>query len=402
MVDVTERKRLEEMHLQAQKLESLGTLTGGIAHDFNNILAAIQGNADLAAEDVGHNSAAAESLGEIRKASARASELVRRIMGFARPRKPEQRTVELSAVVGEVLNLLRSTLPAGIALPCKFAPGTPRVLADAGQVHEAIVNLTTNAAHAIGQMPGSIEYRLEPLQADQNLTQSIPGLAPGRYARLTVTDSGCGMDDQTLSRIFDAFYTTKPVSQGTGLGLSMVHGIMKSHGGVVTVESSPGKGSSFHLYFPASGARPEQEEEEGALAHSRVKAGKRVLYVDDEEALVSLANRMLSRLGHSISGFTDPKQALVAFQAHAQDFDLVISDLSMPHMSGLDFAREVQALRPEIPVLMTSGNIGEKEQASARAACIRELLLKPVTMDELGGALDRLFGGAELNAKPSA
>ena len=388
--DITERKRLEETHLQAQKLESLGTLAGGIAHDFNNILAAIRGNVDLAAEDVGPDHAAAESLEEIKKAAARASELVRRIMAFGRPKEARQQVVDLGAVVREVLKLLRSTLPAGISLKTNFAKDTPHVLADAGQIHEAIVNLTTNAAHAIGPRAGLIEYRLEPVQVGEKLAQSIPGLEPGRYARLTVSDSGCGMDAATLERIFDAFYTTKPQGEGTGLGLSMVHGTMKSHGGAVTVESTPGAGSTFALYFPAAKEKVIKEEE-GAPAQSLPSPGKRVLYVDDEEALVFLADRVLSRLGHSISGFTDPREALAAFRARPQEFDIVVTDLSMPHMSGFELAHEVLALRPGVPVLMTSGYIRAEDEHLARAAGIRELVLKPVTMDELGRMLDRLF-----------
>ena len=250
--DITEQRRLEELHLQAQKLESLGTLAGGIAHDFNNILAAIRGNADLAAEDVGPDHVAAESLEEIKKASTRAHELVRRIMVFGRPKEIQKAMVDLGAVVGEVLKLLRSTIPTSIALNTTFIPDTPQLFADEGQIHEAIVNLTTNAVHAIGAHTGTIEYRLEPVQVDGKLAQDIPGLKSGRYVRLTVKDSGCGMDAGTMARIFDAFYTTKAAGEGTGLGLSMVHGTMKSHDGAVTVESTPGEGSNFHLYFPVA------------------------------------------------------------------------------------------------------------------------------------------------------
>ena len=390
MLDVTERKRLEQMHLQAQKLESLGTLAGGIAHDFNNILAAIRGNADLAAADVGPDHVAAESLAEIGKASTRASELVRRIMAFGRPREAQQEVVDLGDVVGEVLKLLRSTLPAGIALIKEFAPDTPRALADEGQIHEAIVNLTTNAAYAIGPRAGSIAYRLEPVQVGERLARSIPGIEEGRYARLTVSDSGCGMDAATLERIFDAFYTTKPVGEGTGLGLSMVHGIMRSQGGAVTVESVPGKGSRFALYFPAA-AEETVKEDESAPARILLSAGQRVLYVDDEEALVFLADRVLSRLGYQISSFTDPEEALEALRAHPQEFDVVVTDLSMPHMSGFELAREVLALRPGMPVLLITGYIRAEDEDRARAAGIGEIILKPATMDELGRVLDRLI-----------
>lgn len=400
MLDVTERKRLEALHLQAQKLESLGTLSGGIAHDFNNILTAIRGNADLAAADTGPDHIAAQSLEEIRKAGARASELVRRIMAFGRPRESQRKTVDLSVVVGEVLRLLRSTLPAGISLRSAFAEDTPKVFADAGQIHEAIVNLTTNAAYAIGPNAGSIEYRLEPVDVSEEHARSVPGLKQGRHARLTVADSGCGMDAGTLERIFDAFYTTKPVGEGTGLGLSMVHGTMKSHGGAVTVKSAPGTGSTFALYFPAAGHGAPQEES-CAAAQTPRSAGQRVLYLDDEEALVLLASRALSRLGHQVSGFTDPLVALETFRSRPQDFDVVVTDLSMPHMSGSEFAGEVLAIRPGMPVLMMTGHLDVGDESDVRTIGIRKVILKPATIDELGAALDGLLRANELNAEPS-
>ena len=388
--DTTERKRLEQVHLRAQKLESLGTLAGGIAHDFNNILAAIRGNADLAAEDVGHDHIASGSLEEIRKASTRARELVRRIMAFGRPQEARPVVVDLAAVVDEVLKLLRSTLPAGITLRQSFAGDMPQVLADAGQVHEAIVNLTTNAAYAIGPRAGSIEYRLALLEA----APAGGGAAPQRYVRLTVADSGSGMDAATQERIFDVFYTTKPVGEGTGLGLSMVHGIMKSHGGSVSVESAPGKGTRIHLDFPVAPALAQGEAQQAVVppvAADLLLPGQRVLYVDDEEALVFLGTRVLSRLGHSIVGFTDPAAALAAFRAHPQDFDLVVTDLAMPSMSGFDLARAVLALRPQLPVLMTSGYVRAEDEATAREIGIREVMLKPVTVAELGRVLGRMF-----------
>ena len=388
MLDATERKRLEEVHLRAQKLESLGTLAGGIAHDFNNILAAIRGNADVAARDVGADHAAAESLEEIRKAGVRASELVRRIMAFGRPTETRHELVDLGAVVDEVLKLLRATLPVGISLKKEFVRDAPQVLADAGQIHEVIVNLTTNAAYAIGAHAGAIIYRLEPVQVGAALARTVPGVQEGSYARLTVSDDGCGMDAAVLERIFDAFYTTKPSGEGTGLGLSMVHGVMRSHRGAVTVESAAGKGSSFALYFPAAEADAARPDVRIPVANAP-RAAQRVLFVDDEEALVFLARRVLTRLGHSVAGFTDPEQALEAFRAHPQDFDVVVTDLSMPHMSGFALAREVLAERPGMPVLMTTGYLRAEDEERARAAGIREVVLKPVTMDELGQVIDR-------------
>jgi len=387
--DITERKRLENLHLQAQKLESLGTLAGGIAHDFNNVLAAILGNVQLAAQDVGPGHTAAQSLEEIRKASVRASELVRRILAFARPRDSRMTAVDLHAVVQEALNLLRSTLPAGISLTKSFSDDVPAVLADAGQVHEAVVNLTTNAAYAIGAH-GTIDYQLESIELSEGAAADTRRLRPGRYARLTVTDNGRGMDKTQIEHIFDAFYTTKPLGEGTGLGLSMVHSIMAGHDGAVTVRSTPGKGSSFSLYFPVA-QEDEVRNAPEAQATYRGSPPLRVLYVDDEEALVSLARRLFSRFGHVFSGFCDPQAALEHFRSSPMDFDVVVTDFAMPKLSGFDLARSIRELRPELPVLMTSGYLSAEDEARARQLGIREIIAKPAGADEIARALARLF-----------
>ncbi|MBP8273185.1 MAG: PAS domain S-box protein [Acidobacteria bacterium] len=380
--DITERKRLEETHLQAQKLESLGTLAGGIAHDFNNILAAIRGNADLAADLIGAEHAASEGLAEIRKATARASDLVRRIMVFGKPTETCHEPIDLGVVIDEVLRLLRSTLPAGIVLRTEFTSDAPLVLADAGQVHEVIVNLTTNAAHAIGSRSGEVTFRIEPVTLTDEHAAAIPGLRAGLYARLIVRDTGAGMNADMLEHIFDAFYTTKPVGEGTGLGLSVVHGIMKSHGGAVTVESVLGQGSAFTLYFRATdrieGTPPSAPEPPRALP-----VGQRVLFLDDESSLVFVADRMLSRQGHHVSGFTEPQAALAAFRADPNAFDVIVTDLSMPAMSGFDLATAAHALRPDIPVVMTTGWLRAEDELKARQAGIAELVMKPVSMSDL-------------------
>ena len=388
-IDISERKRLEEARLSSQKLESLGTLAGGIAHDFNNILAAIIGNAYLAAKDVGVGHAALGSLCEIEKAGARGKELVRRIMAFGRPQKPRRETADLTAVVEEVLKLLRPTLPAGLALVTHFSRGVPQIMADAAQVHEVLVNLTTNAAHAIGPQVGEIDYVLEESELGADEAARL-NLSPGRYVRLTVKDSGCGMDEATQSRIFDVFYTTKSVGEGSGLGLSVVYGIMHSHRGTITVESAPAKGSSFHLYFPAT-SEPSKPETKRPAAGAVLSAGKRIMYVDDEEALVFLGKRVLQQLGHEFWGFTSPQSALEAFRAHPEDYDVAITDLAMPQMSGVDLTRQLLAIRKDLPILMTSGHISAQAEASAREAGVRGFLLKPASIEELSELIDGLF-----------
>ena len=390
LMDVTERKRLEDAHLQAQKLESLGTLAGGIAHDFNNILGAIRGNVELANELVGPHHPAQDGLSGIRTAATRASELVRRIMVFGSPREARHEAVDLGLVIDEVLRLLRSTLSAGIQLRTACAGDTPRVVADAGQVHEVIVNLTTNAAYAIGGETGTIDYRLEPVAIGEQQVGAPSGLKPGRYVRLTVSDTGCGIDPSRIERIFDAFYTTKPVGEGAGLGLSMVHGIMKSHGGAVTAESAIGRGASFSVYFRAADVAAATTAPARVESHGET-VGRRVLFVDDEEALALVAQRMLERIGHTVTACTDPNAALAHFRNHPDDFDVLVTDLSMPGLSGFELSRAVLALRPRLPIVLTTGWVRGQDEAAARDVGIRELVLKPLSMGELNQVIDQLF-----------
>jgi PAS domain S-box-containing protein len=386
--NVTARKRAEEFQLRSQKLEALGTLAGGIAHDFNNILLAIGGNTKLAIADLPRDHAAQRSLGEISKATDRAADLVRRILSFSRPQEQKRETFHLQPVVEEALHLLRATLPAMIEIRTQFEVDVPAVVADSTQVHQIIVNLATNAADAIGPRRGLIELRLDAVNP-----ADVPGpradLPAGRCARLSVSDSGCGMERAVLERIFDPFFTTKPAGVGTGLGLSVVHGIMKSRGGAVTVYSEPGKGTTFRLYFPAAEAAADAaRREQRKVAHGK---GEHVLYVDDDEALVILATRVLERLGYKVTGHTDATKALQDFRGRADDFDVVVTDLSMPGISGFELARELLAIRSDVPILMTSGYVQPEDRTTALQMGIRDVILKPDTVEDLGEALERLF-----------
>ncbi len=385
--DITERKRVEEKAARAQKLEALGTLAGGIAHDFNNILVAISGNAKLARAEVPADHPAQASLAEIAKASARAADLVRRIVAFSRTEERKREVQSLAPVIDEVLQLLRATLPARIDLRSEPLPGAPSARVDASEIHEILVNLINNSAHAIGTGAGTITVGLSLAEFGRDAALVNHELGPGRYCRLTVKDDGAGMDAATRARIFDPFFTTKG-SEGTGLGLSLVHGTMRAHGGGISVYSEPGRGTMFHLYFPAAEADAPAAAS-GARRAASPAAGERVLYVDDDEALVFLAGRMLGGLGYRVTGFISPRAALAAFEAAPEAFDIVVTDLSMPQISGSDFARAVLAIRPEIPVLMTSGYVRPEDADAARALGIRELIAKPDTVEELGDAIDR-------------
>jgi len=388
--NVTGRVQGDEYQLRNQKLEALGTLAGGIAHDFNNILVAIAGNAKLAIDDLSPTHPALRSLLEIDKAARRATDLVARILSFSRPGEARREALALPPVLDEVMRLVRATIPATIEIRSQFDAATPPVLADAAQIHQVVVNLVTNAGHAIGARAGTIDVTLEPVRVgSDDAATAASDLRPGRYARLTVRDDGCGMSAQTRARIFDPFFTTKAVDVGTGLGLSVVHGIVHAHGGAIIVESEPGRGAAFHLYFPATAAVPVTAAARAAGAAPA--RGARILYVDDEEPLVFLAERMLKRLGYVVVGCTSPHEAVEQFRAMPAAFDVVVTDLAMPGMNGFEFARAVLALRRDVPVIMTTGYAQARDHAEAANVGVVALVNKPSTVDELCNLIARVI-----------
>jgi PAS domain S-box-containing protein len=381
-----QRRRLELQLHQAQRLQSLGTLAGGIAHDFNNVLTAINGYADLAISEQGRPEVILESLQEIRKAGRRASDLVRQILMFSRKEEPIRRPLALTPVLDEAIKMLRATTPAAIQIQTRVAADTPHVLADATQLHQVLTNIGVNAAQAIGGASGTIDVTAEAAVVDENAPPELADLPSGRYARLTVRDSGSGMDAATLARAFEPFFTTKPAHQGTGLGLSVVHGIMTAHQGAVTVESEVGKGTAFHLYFPAVEPAPApMPTSEAPAAHE----GGHILYVDDDEALVFLARRSLTKLGYRVTAFTDPVQALQAFRTRVDEFDILVTDTSMPGLSGPDLIKEARTLRAHLPVVLLSGYMRPDDAEKARRLGITNVLLKPHTAGDLAEVLHR-------------
>jgi PAS domain S-box-containing protein len=392
VVDVTARHQSEESLRRTQRMEALGSLAAGIAHDFNNILMAIAGNARLAQDELPAAHPVRENLHEIQRASARATDLVRSVLLFSRAEEPQRRIVQLAPLIEEALALVRPTTPAMIRFRTHFAAAPP-VNIDPSQLHQVVVNLVTNSVHAIGREParheGRIDLALEAIDAGDDAER--PGgqaLRNGRYVRLTVRDNGCGMDQAALSRIFDPFFTTKPAGQGTGLGMSVVHGIVRNHDGAITVESQPGMGTSVQIYLPA--ARAEDAEHPAAAEEPpRGLEGKRVLYLDDEQPLVTLAARYLRKRGHAVEGFVNPQEAVRAFAAHPDRYDVVVTDMSMPSMSGFDVARAMLDVRPDISILMMSGYVRPEDRDAAIATGVKELMLKPSTIEELADAIDR-------------
>ncbi len=403
--DLTAKKREEarrsELELQlreSHKMQAVGTMAGGIAHDFNNILHAILGNVELARADTPPDSPAYESLLEIEKAGRRARDLVRQILTFSRDEAPQRALVSLAEVAREAQRLLRVTLPPNIELVLREAADLPAVLADATQVEQALLNLCTNAVHAIGDHNGCIQVDITPVQPDQHLRTRLR-LDNKPYAAICVRDDGPGMDAATLSRVFEPFFTTKPVGQGTGLGLAVVHGVMRTHQGAVDVRSAPAQGSSFTLYFPAAptpaaDVAPPAGAPAPVLERSPAPARQgHVMYVDDDEALVRLVQRLLRRRGYEVSGFTDPRQATQALRAAPGRYDLLVTDYNMPGFSGLDMLRAARAIRADLPIALASGYVTADIEQQALAEGARALIHKPNDVQELCATVDRLVHG---------
>jgi len=385
ILDVTDAQRLESQLRQSQKLEAVGTLAGGIAHDFNNILLAINGNATLAMAELPSGHPARKSNAEILKAAARASELVKRLLTFSRPQGHEKAIVQLAPVIDEALHLMRATLPSRVQIHTDFAQGLLCVEVNPGQIHQVIVNLATNAGHAIGDKSGAIKVGLDAVTITSRNADAASNLQPGCYVRLTFADDGCGMDSTTLARIFDPFFTTKKPGQGTGLGLSVVHGIVTNSDGAISVSSQLGKGTSFQLFFPARQAVSEEQSElpqNAAVGHSG-----RILYLDDEEDLVTVVTHLLQRRGYRVAGFTDGEAALGIFSQRPSEFDAVITDLSMPRISGLEFAEGIRAIRSDIPIVLMSGYLREQDEEQASRLNIQATVLKSNSVDKLVSTL---------------
>ena len=366
------RRALEHQLRHSQKLEALGTLAGGIAHDFNNILAAITANLELARIDVGREHPAATYLEDIAAATRRATLLVRQILAFGRRQPPRRAVIALAPVVREAAQLLRRALPARIALDLVLDPGAPPILADATQIHQVLMNLGTNAAHAIADGPGVITIALahDPADGDDR-----------GHVRLSVRDTGCGIDPADLDRIFEPFFTTKPVGEGTGLGLSVVHGIICEHGGELRVESQPGRGTTVSARLPAA---EEPAPPPPAPAEPIAPAAEpwRIAVLDDDPVLALIGEALLTHLGHRATSFVDPAAAIAAIRADPLAFDLVITDFNMPSISGVDLIAALAAVRPDLPIILVSGHTGRTDEELARAG-VRHRLDKPFELADL-------------------
>jgi PAS domain S-box-containing protein len=384
--DITQFKQLENQIRQSQKMEAIGTLAGGIAHDFNNILMAITGYAELATFNSRGNNAAQRNLEEVLVAGQRAKELVQQILAFSRQTDYERQPIELKLVVTEVCKLLRASLPTTVEIRQSFTKAPMIILGDPIQMHQVIMNLCANAEHAMRENGGLLELKVEHVTGEADNIKIHTDLAGSSYVRLTVRDTGAGMAQDVAERIFDPFFTTKGVGEGTGMGLAVVHGIVNSHGGAISVESEPGQGTTFTIDFPEMEARSiqgdaKQFEQEYLMGHGHI------LFVEDEEALARLGEEAMRKLGYEVMVRTSSLEALEAFRANPFRYNAVVTDQTMPHMTGEALSRELLQIRPDVPIILCTGFSHSMTPEKAKAMGIRAFLLKPLLIKDLGRTL---------------
>jgi signal transduction histidine kinase/ActR/RegA family two-component response regulator len=398
LADITEatetRERLqrqEEQMRHTQKLEAIGTLAGGVAHDFNNLLTAIMGNTELSLMTLPPARHEAENLRQVMSAARRARQIVKQILTFSRHSEPMRELLSVSPILEETVSFLRTVARGAVEFEHVRSERLPNIVADAAQLHQVLMNVGTNAVQAMRGAPGVLTILEEEVMVGAEVQAQHPKLTPGRYVRIGIRDTGAGMTAPVRERIFEPFFTTKALGEGTGLGLSVVHGIMEKHGGAVTVYSQPGRGSLFHLYFPAAAG-----DAAAVLADdwSRVPRGngERVLFVDDDAVIAATAEQILTRLGYRVTVHTRAADALAEFFAPGAEFAVVVSDLSMPECNGLELAARFRAAKPLVPFVLASGFFSAAEETEAEALRITLRLHKPLTYAGLGRAVAKTLG----------
>ncbi|VFQ44945.1 abc transporter substrate-binding protein [Desulfoluna butyratoxydans] len=389
-------KKLEAQLRQSHKMEAIGTFAGGIAHDFNNILGGITTCTELALEEVGEEGTAREDLSHVLKAARRGKSLVRQILAFSRDKQQEKQPVQMTRLLTECRQLLKSSIPATIDVRLDLKARSGLVLADPTQIHQVIMNLCTNAAHAVENQKGFIEITLDAVDLDNKAALVHPDLSPGRYSRLRVRDNGKGIPPEDMERIFDPFFSTRKEQGGTGLGLSMSHGIVKRHQGAITVASHPGRGTIFTVYLPcAHAAEPARD---GGEAPPIPKGKERVLLVDDDEQMIYGTEKMLCRMGYEVVAHTESLAALKAVRTDPRGFDLVMTDHMMPYLNGMELANEIRALCPEMPIILYSGyqdGTGSPPAGDLEDHGIRAFMKKPFNRAELARTLRKVLNPEE-------
>ncbi|UCD80151.1 MAG: PAS domain S-box protein, partial [Desulfobacterales bacterium] len=383
-----ERERLKAQLIQAHKMEAIGTLAGGIAHDFNNILGAIIGFTEMALFDTTAGSMERYNMEQVLKAGHRAKDLVKQIVAFSRKSELDKKVFSLNPIIKEALGLLRASLPTTIEIKHDINPNSGVIFADPTQIHQVLMNLCTNAAHAMEAAGGVLKVSLNSTTMGAEAASRNPELKAGSYLMLTVEDTGHGMDASTLKRVFDPYFTTKALGKGTGMGLAVVHGIVRGHGGAITIESAENKGTRVDIFFPIVNRKIQPDTEK---IKSVSTGNECILFIDDEPSLIKLARRMLQKLGYRVVTCTGPIEAISTFEAEPDRFDLVVSDMTMPHMTGDRLAEELMKIRADIPVIICTGYSDKIEAVRAKAIGIKGFLNKPFTIVEFSETLRQVL-----------
>ncbi|MCP4021036.1 MAG: PAS domain S-box protein [Desulfobacteraceae bacterium] len=379
-IDITKRKQLETQLQQAQKMESIGTLAGGIAHDFNNILFPILGHSEMLIEDVPEDSPLINGLNQIYSGAIRASELVKQILTFSRQQSGELKIMKIQPILIEALKLIRSLIPTTIEIKQNINPECGIIKADPTQIHQIVMNLATNGFHAMEETGGVLKVTLKEMEFKE-IDLIKPEMLPGVYACLTVADTGKGMNKELTQKIFDPFFTTKETGKGTGMGLSVVHGIVKNMNGIINVYSELGKGTEFNVYLPIA---KTEKGRQVTSADASIKGGtEHILLIDDEKAIIVMEQNMLERLGYQVTSRTSSIEALEVFRTNPNKFDMVITDMAMPNISGDILAAQLTKIRPGIPVLLCTGFSETMSEEKAAFIGIKGFLLKPIVMQDL-------------------
>jgi len=388
-VDITHSKQMEQQLRQSQKMEAIGTLTGGIAHDFNNILGIIVGNAELAMDDVPEWNPAHFNLEEIKTASLRAKDVVRQLLSFARKADQERKPIKINSIITDSLKLLRSSIPASIEIRRNIQRESETILGDPTQINQIMINLCTNAAHAMAKEGGVLEIGLHSVALDEAIAK-LHDLPRGRYIKLAVSDTGFGITPEIIDRIFDPYFTTKEVGEGSGLGLAVVHGIIMSHDGAISVESELGQGTTINIFLPVIEKTPVPET---AIGKDLPTGKERILFVDDEKSIVKMASQRLERLGYKVEATTSPLEALDIYRSKPDRFDLVITDLTMPKMTGDKLMKEILNIRPDTPIILCTGFSEKINGEKAKEIGATDYLEKPHDKRDLAIMVRRVLDG---------
>ncbi len=386
--EVDERQKIEDQFRQSQKLEAIGVLAGGVAHDFNNVLAGIIGFVEMVLDDIDPDGPEHRRLELVLKGAHRGRDLVKQILTFSRQTEQDREPVALSQTIEEGLKFLRPALPSTVQIVSRKLTDDDMILADPAQMHQILMNLCTNAAHAMRENGGSLHISVSKISLSKSDCVPVPEMKPGEYVVLEVRDTGCGMTAETLERMFDPFFTTKKQGEGTGLGLSVVHGILKSHGGYVAVNSEPGKGTEFKVYLPKINEPAVTEDIE---VYTTAGNNERILVVDDEDILIELNTQRLNRLGYEVVATTSSVHALDLFRKEPDKFDLVLTDHTMPNLTGMDLAMELLKIKATIPIILCTGHSETVSPEQARDAGVKAFLMKPLAKQELAQVIRRLL-----------